>query len=140
MAWAWWLSILALASVAGLGVRAMFDPHWAARFVRFKPDEQDGGFAEFRATYGGMLAFAHGVALVLSLRYVSGGEHIVGLTASGAAIALAAGWAGAACGRVLSMWRDRTRTRFNLISAGVEAGLATTIAAPWLVWFFSAAD
>lgn len=134
---AWWLNAIALAFGAGLGVRALIDPHWAARFVRLKADEQEGGFAEFRATYGGVFALAHAAALFLSLRYIQNGEHVVGLTAAGGAAVLAAGWAGAAGGRCLSMWRDGMRTRFNMMSAGVEAALALMIGAPWLVWFFS---
>ena len=51
---AWCLSALALAFGAYLGARGLFDPHWAQKLVRLKPDEQGGGFAEFRATYGGV--------------------------------------------------------------------------------------
>jgi len=136
MALAWWLNALALAFVTALGVRALFNPKWAARFLRLNPDAQAGGFVAFRAAYGGIFAAAHGAALLLSFRYIVGGELVVGMAATGAAAALAAGWAGGACGRALSMWRDGVRTRFNKISAGVEAALALAIAAPWLVWYF----
>src|SRR5690242_20363139 len=50
---AWSLNALALAFGAYLGLRGLFDPNWAAKLVRLKPDERGGGFAEFRATYGG---------------------------------------------------------------------------------------
>jgi hypothetical protein len=129
---AWWLNVLGLAFAAGLGVRALLDPQWAARFVRMKDD----GLAEFRAV-GGVLVFAHVAALVLTWKYVQGGEHVVGLAATGAAAALAAAWGGAAMGRCLSMWRDAARTRFQLIRAGMEAALALAIGAPWAVWFLS---
>ncbi len=137
---AWLVNILALAFAAALGARATVDPAWAARLVRLQPSERPGGFAEFRATFGGLFAASHGAALVLSAKYLFDGEHIVGLAAIGAGLVLAAAWGGAAAGRCLSMWRDGTRTRFNIISAGVETALMAAIGAPWLVWFLSTAD
>jgi hypothetical protein len=134
MLFAWLLNALALAFGAGLGVRALLDPHWAARFVRLKADEQGGGFAEFRATYGGVFAGVHIVALLMSVRYLMEGEHIVGLSAAGAAAAIGAGWAGAAVGRVLAIWRDGADTPFNRLSVCVETACALAIAAPWLAW------
>jgi len=132
---AWWVAALALAFGAVLGVRALIDPKWAARFVRLTPDEQGGGFAEFRATYGGVMAAIHAVALLLSLRYLTSGEYVVGVAAAGALAVLAAGWGGAAFGRMLAMWRDAgCNTSFNRISAAVEALLALAIAAPWALW------
>jgi hypothetical protein len=139
MTFAWILNALALAFGMGLGLRALFAPKWAARFVRLKPDEQGGGFAEFRATYGGMFLAAHAVALIMTLMYVGGGEYVVGVAATGAAAALGAGWAGACGGRLLAMLLDSADTRFNRLSAAVEAALALAIAAPWLAWYFSAA-
>jgi hypothetical protein len=134
---AWWINALALVVAAGLGVRALIDPNWAARFVRLKADDQPGGFAEFRATYGGLFAFAHGAAFVLTLKYLTDGDHVIGLAATGAAAPLAAAWAGAAFGRCVSMLRDGARTRFNTITAGVEALFALAIGAPWAMWFLS---
>lgn len=133
---AWSLNALALSFGAALGVRALIDPHWAARFVRLKEDEQGGGFAEFRATYGGLFALSHLAALLMTLKWILGGEFIFGLYAAGAAVPLAAAWAGSCGGRLISMWRDRTRTQFNVLSAAVEAGLAIAIASPWLLWSF----
>jgi len=132
---AWWANALALAFGVGLGVRAFFDPHWAARLVRLQPDEQGGGFAEFRATYGGVFAGVHVAALALTFKYLTGGEHVVGLAAAGAGAAIAAGWGGACIGRLVSMWRDKTDTRFNRLSAVFEAACALAIGAPWVVWF-----
>ena len=133
---AWILNVVVLAFGVLLGARALLDPKWAARFVRLKPDEQGGGFAEFRATYGGVFAFSHAVALVLSVKWILGGEFLFGLYAAAASAPLAAAWAGACAGRVLSMWRDGTRTRFNAMSAGVEAVAALAIASPWFLWAF----
>ncbi len=137
MLFAWILNALALAFGGALGARAMIDPAWASRFARVKADEQGGGEAEFRATYGGVFAFTHAAALLLTLKYLTGGEHVVGVAATGAALVLGAGWAGSACGRFLAIWRDGVRTKFNLYCAYAEVGLALCVGAPWLVWAFS---
>jgi len=139
MTFAWIVNALALAFGAALGARAIVDPKWAARFVRLKADEQGGGFAEFRATYGGLFLAPHAAALVMTLMYLVGGEYVVGVAATGAAAVLGAAWAGASGGRVLAIIADRADTRFNRLSAGVEAALALAIAAPWLVWVTSSA-
>jgi hypothetical protein len=135
---AWSLNALALTFGAVLGLRGLIDPHWAQRLVRLKPDEQGGGFAEFRATYGGVFFALHAAALWFSLSWIFGGEHVVGALATGASAAVAAGWGGAAAGRALAMLRDDVRTRFNAQSTGVEALMALLIGAPWLVWLLGA--
>jgi hypothetical protein len=70
---------LALLAGAGLGVRALIDPAWAAKFVRLKADEQGGGQAEFRATFGGVFLGLHFVALVLTLFYLESGAYLIGV-------------------------------------------------------------
>ena len=135
MIFAWGLSALALLFGAALGVRALIDPEWAAKFVRLKADDQGGGFAEFRATYGGVFLGLHLIALVFTLFYLWGGEYVVGVCATGALAAISAGWAGAALGRVIAIWRDGADTNFNRMSAGVEITMAFAIGMPWLVWF-----
>jgi len=135
MLFAWGVSALALTFGAALGVRALIDPNWAAKFVRLKADEQGGGFAEFRATYGGVFLGLHLVALLFTLIYLWGGEYVIGVCATGAGAAVSAGWAGAALGRVISMWRDGADTKFNRMSAGVEIAMAFAVGMPWLVWF-----
>ena len=132
---AWILNAAALTFGAGLSAAALINPNWVARLVRLKADGE-GGFAEFRATYGGVLLGLHGAALVLSLHWILFGYTTIGLYAAGAAGVLAAGWAGAAGGRLLSMVLDRTRTRLNVTSAIVEAVMALLIASPWLAWRF----
>lgn len=131
---AWVVNVLALAFGAGLGARALLAPRWAARLVRLQPDEQGGGAAEFRATYGGVFLGLHGVALSLTLLYLEGGRVLIGVAATGAAAVLCAGWAGAAFGRFVAILRDGADTRFNRISTAVELAVATAIGAPWLVW------
>jgi hypothetical protein len=134
---AWVLNGLALAFGGGLGLRALIDPRWAARFARLQPDAQGGGEAEFRATYGGVFLFTHAVALAFTLLYVMGGEFVIGVCATGAAAALSAGWGGSALGRFIAIWRDGVRTRFNLYCAFAEIALALAIGAPWFVWVLS---
>lgn len=135
---AWTLSAIALAFGAALGLRALIDPHWARRFVRLQPDEQGGGFAEFRATYGGVIFALHAAAFWFALNWVINGDFVVGAFAAGASAAVAAGWGGAAAGRALSMLADRqTRTRFNAQSAAAEALLSFVIGGPWLAWMLA---
>lgn len=131
---AWCLSALALAFGACLGLRALLSPLWAQKFVRLEPDQQGGGFAEFRATYGGVFLGLHGAALYFALSWIVFGGALIGVLATGACAVIAAAWGGAALGRTVSMLRDGAYTRFNLLSAFVEAVIAVIIAAPWLVW------
>ena len=135
MLFAWWLSALALLVGVGLGARALYDPAWAAKFVRLKADEQGGGQAEFRATFGGVFLGLHLVALVFTLLYLKSGAYVIGVSATGASAAIAMGWGGAAFGRAIAIWRDGADTKFNRLSVGVEITMAFAIAMPWLVWF-----
>lgn len=134
MAFAWFVNALALAFGVWLGARALLDPRWASRLVRLTPDEQGGGFAEFRATYGGLFFAAHGVALGLTLFYLNGGEFVIGVCASGAAVVLSAAWGGTALGRLAAIWRDGADTPFNRLSTAIEAAVALAIGMPWLFW------
>jgi hypothetical protein len=135
MLFAWWVSTLALLVGVGLGARALWDPAWAAKFVRLKADEQGGGQAEFRATFGGVFLGLHLVALLFTLLYLKSGNYLIGVNATGASAAIAAGWAGAAFGRGVAIWRDGADSKFNRLSIGVEITMAFAIAMPWLVWF-----
>ena len=130
----WLLNALALTFGVVLGARGLVDPHWAARLVRLREDGA-GGFAEFRATYGGVFLFMHLIALAFTLKYLTAGENIAGVLAVGAAAVLSAGWAGAACGRLTAMWRDGADTPFNRVSVGVEGAMAALIGGPLAVWF-----
>jgi hypothetical protein len=138
MAFAWGLNVLALAFGVALGARGLLDPKWAAKLVRLREDEQGGGFAEFRATYGGMFLGLHLIALALTLRYLLANAYVVGVAASGAAAVLCAGWAVTAFGRLIAMWRDGANTPFNRISVVVELAVAAALGAPWAVWYFTA--
>lgn len=133
---AWVLNVLALLVGVALGVRGLFDPKWVARLVRLREDGPGGG-AEFRATYGAMFIGLHLVALAMTGKYLLGGTYVVGVAASGAAAVLAAGWAGAAFGRVVSILRDGADTKFNRASVVFELAMTAFIGAPWAVWYFS---
>ena len=132
---AWCLNALALSFCAGLGARALIDPAWAARLVRLRPDDQGGGFAQFRATYGGLFLASHAAALFFTMRWIIGGQQLLGVFAAGAAAALAGAWGGAAIGRAYALYSDRTLiTPFNRLCLMVEGALAFGIAAPWAAW------
>jgi hypothetical protein len=133
---AWIVSALGMAFGAFLGARALLDPHWASRFVRLKEGEA-GGFAEFRATYGGVFLGLHLAALAFTLFYLRAGAAVIGVAATGAAATLALGWLGSACGRIISILRDKTGTAFNWTSVAVEFALALAIGAPWALWLMS---
>ncbi len=133
----WALHLLALCFGAYLGARGLLDPRWASRLVRLQADEQGGGFAEFRATYGGVFLGLHGMALLLTLYWLMSSAPSMGAIAAGASLPIAIAWAGAAFGRIVSIWRDKADTRFNRVSAGVEAAMALAIGAPWAFWLLS---
>jgi hypothetical protein len=136
---AWIASALGMAFGAFLGLRGLLDPRWASRLVRLKEDEQGGGFAEFRGTYGGVFLGLHTAGLALTLQYLRSGHEVIGVAATGAVAVLAFGWAGAAFGRLVSIWRDEgAATPFNRLSVGVETALALAIGAPWALWLFGA--
>lgn len=132
---AWGLSAVALLFGLALGARGLVDPGWAARLVRLREDERGGGFAEFRATYGGVFAGLHAVALYFVMRWLSGGDVTTGVLAAGACAAVSASWAGAAFGRGVSIWRDKgADTKFNRLSMLVEAVVALCVGLPWFLW------
>lgn len=131
---AWIVSALALAIGVYLGGRGLIDPKWASRLVRLQADEQGGGFAEFRATFGGVFLGLHLVGLAFALYYLLTGHPVMGVAAIGAVAVLSAGWGGAAFGRLIAIWRDAADTPFNRFSVVFEVLMATAIGAPWTVW------
>jgi len=128
-----WLAGLAATIGALLGLFALLAPAKAAEIVRLRPDpDSPGGFAEFRATYGGLLFFAHmAVLLAIVMQAQAGMASVIG-----AAFAVGAGWLGAAIGRAVAMVVDdgehRTRTGYNTFSTLFELGLGLALIAPWL--------
>ena len=116
-----------------LGFWAFVWPTKAAEIVRLRPDwDAAGGFAEFRATFGGLLMMAHlAVLLAIVMREQAGMASVIG-----ASFAVGAGWLGAAIGRTISMLVDhaehQTRTGYNAFSIVFELALAFALLAPWL--------
>lgn len=137
LTYAWIAAALALAVMGGMGLRSFFDPKWGAKLVRLRDDpDHPGGFAEFRATYGGLVFASHMIALLLIVQFLRTGREQWAMYAGGAVLALGAGYIGAALGRTLSLWRDGTRTSFNLSSIAFEFGAAVMLWAPWLIGVF----
>ncbi|HVK81686.1 MAG TPA: hypothetical protein VM915_13855 [Verrucomicrobiae bacterium] len=134
---AWIVSALALAVGVYLGARGLIDPRWASKLVRLQADEQGGGFAEFRATYGGVFLGLHLVGLAFASYYLYTGHPVMGVAAIGAVAVLSAGWGGAAFGRLIAIWRDGADTKFDRLSVGVEIAMAAAIGSPWAVWGLS---
>jgi len=109
---------------AGLGLGAIISPSWAAKLVRMQADpEKPEGYAEFRATFGGVFLFLH----LAFLASVFLGQGVIG-----AAAVLSFGWGGAALGRILSLVLDgeQVRTRHNYVSIVVELAAAVAFALP----------
>jgi hypothetical protein len=131
------MSLILAGSAAGigalLGLVGLLWPTKAAEIVRLRPDwDVQGGFAEFRATFGGLLLMAHlAVLLAIVMREQAGMGSVIG-----ASFAVGAGWLGAAIGRAWSMLADHaehgTRTRYNAFSTLFELALALALLAPWL--------
>jgi hypothetical protein len=128
-----WLAGLAALIGAALGLFSLLAPAKAAEIVRLRPDwDAPGGFAEFRATYGGLLFFAHAaVLLAIAMQAQAGMGSVIGTS-----FAVGAGWIGAAIGRLVAMAADhaehRTRTGYNMFSTGFELVLGLALLAPWL--------
>lgn len=117
----------------GMGLASLAVPRWGARLVRLTPDPRwKGGWAEFRASYGGAFALGHGAVLLTYLMRDQAG--MASLT--GAGFAMGAVWVGMALGRGVSMVADNasheTRTAYNLMSTGFELLMGLALWAPFL--------
>lgn len=123
------LALIGLGLGAALGLGALFSPEWASRIVRLKADPaKPGGYSEFRATYGGLFLMVHLTAFVIVL-------HAPPVLATMAVLPVAAGWLGAAMGRIVSMALDRTKggdAKIIPIWMATEIALGLAIAAPIL--------
>lgn len=103
-------SAIALFLGALYGLACLFSPTFASNSVRLKADpDNPGGYAEFRATFGGVFLMLHITALVLLLfiaRAPDASETQSMILYAFALLPIAMGWFGAAIGRVLSMLLD----------------------------------
>lgn len=125
-----WIAAAACVGGVGLGLYGLIDPVWAANLVRLRGDNQrPGGFAEFRATYGGLFFGAHSFALAVLLISPSA-------TSAGACAALGFGWGLTAFGRLVSMILDKTDTGFNRFSVLFEAAFGAALVSPYVLAHF----
>jgi len=100
----------------GLGGMALLRPHLAASFTSIEPIGLLG-LSEIRATYGGLFAALGAVALVLQDNIFFAG--------------LGAGWLGAAMGRSLSVFLDKSRENKNFGAITFESALGILLLAPF---------
>lgn len=118
---------------AALGLYSLINPAWGASVVRLRPaEDKPGGWAEFRATYGGGFLLLHGaVLLAIVMREQAGMASVVA-----AGFAAGAAWLGMAIGRgvsiVLDHARHATRTGYNAFSVAFELAVGLALMAPWL--------
>lgn len=104
-----------------MGLLGLFAPGMVARLVSITPVGRLG-VSEIRATYGGLF-LAIGVTVLLA-----GDTTLFAL--AGAA------WVGAAAGRSISWWYDRSREPRNLLGLGVELLLGYLLLAPIIsIWW-----
>lgn len=126
--------IAGVAAFAGgvMGLLSLVMPRWGQSVVRLMPDPRwKGGWAEFRASYGGGLVFLHGAVLLTLAMSFRAGEGAV----MGASFAASCYWLGMALGRVVSMIVEpekETRTTYNAMGVGFEMVMAGALGAPFL--------
>ena len=116
---------LIAAAIGGLmGFLGLVNPEWSKNLVRLQPSpEKPGGYAEFRASYGGLFLLTH-LAVIVS--FLAGNGFM------GATFAVAMLWIGLAIGRTLSMALDDTRTGYNVFGTGFELALGVMLLMPFL--------
>lgn len=132
MSLSWMLAGLAAAIGAIMGLMSLAMPRWGANVVRLAPHpDMAGGWAEFRASYGGALVLAHGAVLLTLMMSAQAGAGAV----MGASFAVGLYWLGMAIGRAISMVVDadqNTRTRYNAAAIVFEAVMGVALCAPFL--------
>lgn len=111
-----------------LGGLGLLNPKGASAIVRLIADPQKPeGFAEFRATYGGLFLATHLLGLWLALFWA---DHDV---TRGALLMLGALWGGTAFGRGFAFIVDRTRSIYQMGSILFEGIIAAMIAGPQII-------
>lgn len=118
-----YISAGTLAFGVGLGVKGMLDPTWAGQLVRLQPENgQPEGYAEFRATFGGMFLGLHLSALAFMVFW----NKEAGIAACSV---LAAGWLFTALGRYLSYSMDSNTQHSHVVrSVAIEVIIGLAIA------------
>jgi hypothetical protein len=119
-----YISAATLAFGAGLGVKGLFDPAWSGQLVRLQPDNgQPEGYAEFRATFGGMFLGLHFAALAFLIFWG-------GMAGVAACSILAAGWLFTALGRYISYSYDPDTQHVHVVrSIAIEIVVGLAIVA-----------
>ena len=130
--WTWFLAGIAAGVGTLMGLLSLINPRWGASVVRLAPDPRwKGGWAEFRASYGGALVLLHGaVLLTLAMSFQAGAGAVMG-----ASFAASCYWLGMAIGRVISIFVDRekeTATGYNIGGVAFELVLAAALGAPFI--------
>ncbi len=122
-----YLSMAGLAFGAYAGFMALIAPERIASLLRLQADPaRPGGYAEFRATFGGVFLMVHLATLILMQRLSDTGAILVVLP-------VAFAWLGAALARLASMALDREKNGeggINRYWVGLEIVIALMIAAP----------
>ena len=125
------ISLIGLGLCALMGLGALFSPAWAAGVVRLQADGRPGGYAEFRATYGGLLLLLHLGAMATVI-------HTGPMISIFVVFPIALGWFGAALGRSASLLFDRDKLNgagLNPVWILTEIALGTMIGLPILTLF-----
>jgi hypothetical protein len=130
----WDVCFVGLLIGACVGFATLLSPRWAARLVR-SGEASPGGAAAFRATYAGLLAAPH--ILAMGFVWLQNGADDLGASAmaTGAILVLAAMWGGSAAGQLLSIALDKTGSRLNWFFVAFECTVGAMIAAPWIAWY-----
>ncbi len=129
------ISIIALGFCVLAAMSALLVPKWMVGIVRLVADpdpERPGGFAEFRAVYGGFFLMLHITALVIVL--VPTAQLPIQFKIF-ALFPISVAWIGAGFGRAISLFMDGDENRGsgnNFALIAVEMVLGIAIAAPVL--------
>lgn len=126
-------TVIAAAIGCLMGGASLVVPRWGASVVRLQADPRwKGGWAEFRASYGGAFFLGHAaILLTFFMRSQAGPAALMGTS-----FAMGAFWIGMALGRIVSMLADNrdheTRTGYNLAAVGFETVMGLALWSPFL--------